>query len=59
MLWVGLEAFSQTLVTRSPVLAQGMRKSLEVVTMFTKNSSVYENKSEGMISLTAGCQERK
>lgn len=59
MLWVGLEAFDQILVTQSPVLAQVIRKSLEVVVMFTKTSSVHENQFEGMISLTTVCQEKK
>lgn len=42
MLWVGLEAFYQILVTQSPVLAQVIRKSLEVVVMFTNMNSVHE-----------------
>lgn len=42
MLWVGVEAFYQILVTQSPVLAQVIRKSLEVVVMFTNMNSVHE-----------------
>lgn len=37
LLWVGLEAFNQTLVTQSPVLAQVIRK------IFGSSNNVHKN----------------